>query len=70
MNPKREEYGRMNNKEGEDKDPERARHVSAALCVIFTTRKVALSQPSQQGEHLIKHSQEIDCHSHTHYGGT
>ena len=45
MNPKREEDGRMNNEEGKDKDPERARHVSAALCEIFTTGKVALSQP-------------------------
>ena len=45
MDPKREEYGGMNNEEGEDKDPERARHVSVALCVIFTTGKVELSQP-------------------------
>jgi hypothetical protein len=69
MNPKREDDGSMNSAEGEDKDPERAQHVSAALCVIFTTGKEVLSQPSQQGEHLIKHSLAIDCHSHTHYGG-
>ena len=45
MNPKREEDGSMNDAEGEDKDPERAGHVGAALYVIFTTGMEALSLP-------------------------
>ena len=49
MNPKREEYGSMNDEEGKDKDPERAQHVGAVLCVIFTTGKEALLPPWQQG---------------------
>ena len=42
MNPKCEEDGAVNDKEGKEKDPEGARHLTAAVCVITTTVEVAL----------------------------
>ena len=42
MNPKCEEDGAVNNKEGKDEDPKGARHLTTAVCVIATTVEVAL----------------------------